>query len=219
MKRESEQSLIQAHFVGCESFKSMAFSPHLRHNDGNSCHTRGHGVFTTRAQRDNAGVCSLGTDHSSGGGNRTVARALTLYETSIGKKAVMAVSGAVWLGFVFSHMAGNLLVFVGADAMNNYALSLREMGGGGLLWVARFVLLAAIAGHVWSALSLKRQNSSARPVAYKVKKDLASTPSSKTMMYGGYAILGFIIFHLLHLTLHVVGPVREVAFTTCTTTL
>ena len=138
----------------------------------------------------------------------TVARALTLYETSIGKKAVMAVSGAVWLGFVFSHMAGNLLVFVGADAMNNYALSLREMGGGGLLWGARFVLLAAIAGHVWSALSLKRQNSSARPVAYKVKKDLASTPSSKTMMYGGYAILGFIIFHLLHLTLHVVGPVK-----------
>ena len=130
----------------------------------------------------------------------TVARALTLYETSIGKKAVMALSGAVWLGFVFSHMAGNLLVFVGADAMNNYALSLRELGGGGVLWGARAVLVAAIAGHVWSALSLKRQNAEARPVAYKVKKDLASTTSSKTMMYGGYAILAFIIFHLLHLT-------------------
>ena len=75
-------------------------------------------------------------------------RELGLYDTTVGKKAVMAVSGVLLLGFVFSHMAGNLLIFKGQAAMDGYAQALRELAGGAGLWVARLCLLAAVAAHI-----------------------------------------------------------------------
>ena len=85
-------------------------------------------------------------------------KTLKFYQTSVGKKAVMALSGAVLLGFVFAHMAGNLLIFAGRDALNEYAISLRTLLGGGGIWVARLVLLSAVGAHFWSAMQLTKQN-------------------------------------------------------------
>ena len=64
----------------------------------------------------------------------------------VGKKVVMAVTGVVLVGFVIAHMAGNLKIFLGAEAIDSYALFLRTMGEPlvpyeTLLWIARLVLL------------------------------------------------------------------------------
>lgn len=127
---------------------------------------------------------------------------LKFYDTTVGKKVVMAVSGIILLGFVFSHMAGNLLIFAGDGgvALNNYAASLRELLGGAGLWVARIVLITAVGAHAWSAVQLASINKGARKNRYARKASLASTMASRSMLFGGLAILFYIIFHLVHLT-------------------
>ncbi|MBU0553250.1 succinate dehydrogenase cytochrome b subunit [Myxococcota bacterium] len=130
-------------------------------------------------------------------------RNLAFYDTTIGKKAVMAVSGLILIGFIIGHMLGNLQIFMGADKLNAYAHLLHSMQGP--LWGARLVIIAALIAHFWSAISLTLRNRAARPVQYQRKADLATTYAAKTMIFGGIILALFIVFHLAHLTLGEIG--------------
>ena len=90
---------------------------------------------------------------------------LVILCSTIGQKFVMAVSGLMLVGFVVAHMLGNLQVFLGRDALNDYAALLQ--GNQGLLWVARIGLIGAVAAHIWSAFKLTMASKRARPVSYK----------------------------------------------------
>ena len=83
--------------------------------------------------------------------------------------------------------------------MNSYAATLH--GNAALLWGARVVLLGAIVVHVSTALRLNRKASNSRPVGYVGKGGwLGASYATRTMRQGGYILLAFIIYHLLHLT-------------------
>ena len=71
--------------------------------------------------------------------------------STIGRKVVMAVTGAILFGFVLGHMVGNLQVYLGPEAINDYAVFLREVLHGTGLWIARVVLLVAVVLHIWAA--------------------------------------------------------------------
>ena len=129
---------------------------------------------------------------------------LVSFSSSIGKKALMAVSGLVLLGFVVMHLLGNLLVFRGSDALNAYAVKLRHLGG--LLWAARGLLLAAALIHIWTSIALSRENAKARPRAYRVKEPLLTNYAAQTMLLSGVLTLAYIIYHLLHFTFGVTYP-------------
>jgi len=130
---------------------------------------------------------------------------MTLYRSSIGKKAIVAVTGAAMFGFVLVHMVGNLLIFAGPDSINAYAEALQSNAG--ILWGARLGLLAVLFAHVYTIIGLTKINREARPDAYgKGLKHKESTAASRYMRWGGVALLLFIIFHLLHLTGGVVHP-------------
>ncbi len=118
--------------------------------------------------------------------------------SSIGKKVVMAVTGLALFGFVIAHMLGNLLVFLGPEALNGYAESLRHYPA--LLWAARIGLLAAAALHVWAAYSLTLMNRAARPEGYREKEHRESTYASRTMRWSGVFLLLFVVYHLMHMT-------------------
>jgi succinate dehydrogenase / fumarate reductase cytochrome b subunit len=133
-----------------------------------------------------------------------------LWDTSIGKKAVMAVTGLLLAGFVVVHMVGNLKIFQGEAKFDHYALWLREVGSplfgpGQLLWVARLVLFVAAVLHVIAAVELARVSRAARPVGYARREAIASTYASRTMRWGGAIITLFVIYHLLHFTFGAVG--------------
>lgn len=128
-----------------------------------------------------------------------------VFASSIGMKWLMALSGLALVGFIIVHMLGNLLVFLGPDALNAYAVGLREMPLQ-LLWVARAGLLAAVLVHIFSAVRLTNLNQAARPDRYAVKKPVASTYASRTMMMGGLILLAFIVYHLAHFTFGVTNP-------------
>ena len=136
---------------------------------------------------------------------RTVAGSGFLAST-IGKKIVMASTGIVLFGFVLGHMAGNLQLYLGAAALNGYAVWLREFLHGAGLWIARAVLLACVVLHVWAATALTAVDRAARPVGYREWEPRESTYASRTMRWSGVFLLAFVIYHLLDLTFGVVNP-------------
>lgn len=130
---------------------------------------------------------------------------LTLYQTTIGKKVIMALTGLMLIGFVVFHLYGNLKVFEGEAAFVAYAEGLRTVGKPifgrlHLLNIARIGLLGAFALHIWSAWELTQQRNASRPVDYTLHTKRVSNPANLTIRWGGLAIALFVIFHLLHLT-------------------
>lgn len=121
---------------------------------------------------------------------------------SIGSKIAMAVTGLAMFGFLVGHLSGNLLVFSGRDAVNDYAAWLREHPM--LLWGARIVLLGALALHVATGLRLARANREARPVPYTREDTIKATLSSRTMVLSGLLVLLYVAYHLLHFTFQVI---------------
>ena len=131
--------------------------------------------------------------------------------STITLKLLMAASGLLFILFVLAHMYGNLKAFSGHEAFNEYAEHLREIGEpmlphGGLLWILRAGLIAALLIHVTCAVVLWRRAGRARSQRYVVRKYTHSTISSRTMRWGGLTLLLFIVWHLLNFTIGKVNP-------------
>lgn len=128
----------------------------------------------------------------------------TLWDSSLGKKTVMAVSGLIMLLYLVAHLIGNLKVFFGSGDFNHYAHWLRTMGEPFLhyewaLWIVRVVLVAAVVLHATSAYQLSRRDIRARPAKYVHRKPRASY-ATRTMRWGGIILALFIVWHILDLT-------------------
>lgn len=123
---------------------------------------------------------------------------LRFWESTVGKKLVMAVTGAIGLGFVMVHLIGNLLVYVGRDAINAYGVKLREIPP--LLWGTRITLVVAVILHIICYLQLGSRMLEARPVPYARPGNIQASFSSRTMRWTGPFLALFIIYHLANLT-------------------
>src|SRR5215467_3736940 len=102
-------------------------------------------------------------------------RTIALWNTMIGKKVVMAVTGIALIGFVIGHMLGNLKIFAGPETINAYSRFLREVGMpeveyGQLLWLVRIFLLICVALHITAAVQLTRMSRAARPIGYETNE-------------------------------------------------
>lgn len=126
-------------------------------------------------------------------------RAVTLYQTTVGKKVVMALSGAIIVGFVIGHFLGNLNIYLGPEALNGYAAKLHSLPA--LVWGTRILLLFAFGAHIWSAYQLWRRNVAARGSHYKKRNDLATDYAARTMYWTGPILLLYLIYHLLEFTI------------------
>jgi succinate dehydrogenase / fumarate reductase cytochrome b subunit len=130
------------------------------------------------------------------------------YRASIGKKAVMAVTGCILFGYVLAHLLGNLQVYVGRAQINRYSELLHSQPA--LLWVARIVLLTVVGLHIVTAIQLWLLKRKARPVDYVRYSHVPPGYASRTMLWTGPLIAAYIVYHVLHLTLGDVGlPFRE----------
>lgn len=140
-----------------------------------------------------------------------ISRAARFYEAPIGKKAIMAVTGVLLFGYVVVHLIGNLQIFSSdPDQINRYAAFLHHPGNAIPLWIARLVLLAAVVLHIVASVQLWNLNRAARPSRYHKKDDVPASYAARTMKWSGPIIAAFVIFHILHLTVGSVLPVREV---------
>ncbi|MEI5103039.1 succinate dehydrogenase [Streptomyces sp. PmtG] len=134
----------------------------------------------------------------------------TVWDSTVGKKTVMAVSGLIMLLYLVAHMVGNLKIFFGPGDFNHYAHWLRTLGEPVMrwewtLWVVRVGLVAAVVAHAVSAYQLSKRDIKARPTAYVHKKPRASY-ATRTMRWGGVILALFIVWHILDLTTGTVHP-------------
>jgi succinate dehydrogenase / fumarate reductase, cytochrome b subunit len=131
---------------------------------------------------------------------------LNLYQTAVGKKWVMALTGVGLMGFVLAHMVGNLKMYYGPEDFDAYAESLRSLlyplvPKHSVLWVMRIGLIAMFALHLHSAYSLTIMNRRSRPMRYQSRRDyLAANFASRTMRWSGVLLLAFLLIHLANLT-------------------
>jgi succinate dehydrogenase / fumarate reductase, cytochrome b subunit len=126
-------------------------------------------------------------------------------------KIAMALTGLLFIAYVLAHMYGNLKVFGGQDAFDTYAEHLREFGEpilphAGFLWLLRVLLILSLVVHAVAAYRLWARAAGARNHRYAMKKATRSTLSSRTMRWGGTALLLFVVFHLLNLTTRTITP-------------
>lgn len=126
------------------------------------------------------------------------------YKTSLGKKFIMGITGFAMVGFAIAHMLGNLSIFGGANGINAYAEHLRVFPPG--LWAFRGVMLVAFVLHIWTGITLYLENKAARPVQYAMKKNDRTTFSAETMIWTGILLGAFVVYHLLHFTVHAFNP-------------
>lgn len=138
---------------------------------------------------------------------------LNVYQTAVGKKWVMAITGIMLLGFVVFHMLGNLKLYLGvvqhngapAYDVNIYAEWLRDLLVPFLprtvaLWLLRVGLIGAFALHIHAMYSLSMMNLGANQ-KYASKRDWnAANAASRSMRYTGIVVLAYLIFHLVDLT-------------------
>ena len=132
------------------------------------------------------------------------AASLRFWQTTVGKKAIMAVTGLLLFLFVVGHLLGNLQIFEAPEKINKYAALLKSLPA--LLWTTRIVLLTAVILHIWSSFQLWLLQREARPIAYIKKVNINSTYASRTMQWSGPILLAFIIWHLLQFTFGTVHP-------------
>jgi succinate dehydrogenase / fumarate reductase cytochrome b subunit len=138
-------------------------------------------------------------------------RAARFYSAPIGKKAVMAVTGVILVGYVVAHLLGNLQIYSSdPQQINHYAAFLHNPANAIPLWIARSVLLLAVILHIVASVQLFNQNRAARPVSYYKKDDVPTSYAARTMVWSGPIVALFVIFHVLHLTVGAVLPTRDV---------
>ncbi len=138
-------------------------------------------------------------------------RVVHFYRSSVGKKMLMAASGAVLFLWIIAHMIGNLKAFQGREHLNAYAEGLRTVGGpffgpGQVLWLVRLVLLACVILHTLAALQLWLLSRAARPVPYHDAPHLELSYASRTLRWGGVIIFLYVWYHLMHFTWGTVHP-------------
>lgn len=134
---------------------------------------------------------------------------IAFYQSSIGKKYVVAVTALLLILYVLGHLAGNLQIYMGPDRINTYAKFLHDLGP--ILWLVRLILLAAFVLHIMATIRLAQENRLAKPQKYAVAGYQRSTMASRTMIVSGLIVLCFVIYHLLQFTAQVTDPAfREV---------
>jgi len=134
-------------------------------------------------------------------------RVFRFYQTTVGKKDIMAVTGVVLFAFILGHLAGNLQVFEGQAKFDNYAIFLRSLPAA--LWSARIVLLVCVTLHIVTTVQLALLGKSARAVSYVKKDNAAASYASRTMYWSRPIVGAFIVYHLAQFTFLLTGPVME----------
>lgn len=132
-------------------------------------------------------------------------RLVLFWQSSVGKKAVMGVTGLILVVYLITHVLANLLVFSGPERINRYAQLLHSSAAA--LWGARVVLLAAVVLHIVAATQLALRSRAARPQPYAGGRDpQVSTLAARTIRWGGAVILVFLVYHILHFTTGTAHP-------------
>lgn len=133
------------------------------------------------------------------------------WNSSIGKKIVVALTGAFLFMFLAGHLVGNMLIFQSSEAFNHYAHFLHTMLHGWGIWIFRALMCVSLFLHIIATIQLTRANRAARPSRYQADNTMVASKSSRAMIWTGLGILAFFIWHILHYTVRVQPELQALA--------
>lgn len=128
---------------------------------------------------------------------------MSVIQSSVGRKIIMALTGIVLIAFICVHLLGNSSIFIGADALNAYAQQLHGLGP--IVWIFRLVMLFVFVVHIIFGIQLSLENSAAKPEKNVQIKRLRTGFAAQTMVISGLVLLAFVVYHILHFTVRVPG--------------
>lgn len=128
---------------------------------------------------------------------------MSVIQSSVGRKIIMALTGIVLIAFICVHLLGNSSIFIGADALNAYAQKLHSLGP--VVWIFRLVMLFVFVVHIIFGIQLSLENSAAKPEKNVQIKRLRTGFAAQTMVISGLVLLAFVVYHILHFTVRVPG--------------
>ena len=143
--------------------------------------------------------------------SRSTCSLCQFWHSSIGKKIVVALTGAFLVFFLAGHLVGNLLIFQGSEDFNHYAHFLHTMMHGWGIWIFRILMLIALVLHIVATIQLTGANRSARNSRYQMDATVVAPKSSRIMIWSGLTILVFFVFHILHYTVRIDGELKDLA--------
>ncbi len=117
------------------------------------------------------------------------------FNSSLGKKLIMALTGLFLCTFLIVHLGGNLLLFKNDQGFgfNVYANFLTHFPP---IEVVAYILYLCILVHTLYAIILTTKNRKARPIGYAVKPTENATWQSKNMGLLGSILFLFIVIHM-----------------------
>ena len=121
-----------------------------------------------------------------------------LLRTTIGRKLILALTGIVLILFIVGHISGNLTIYIGQSALNNYAHFLQTNP---MLWVVRLAMLAIVMLHIALGVAVTRENRLARLETCHAGQSWYLRLYQRRMIISGLVLLAFIAGHVAHLTL------------------
>src|ERR1039457_3088164 len=122
---------------------------------------------------------------------------MQLFNSTVGRKILMAITGQLMVLFVVVHLLGNSSIFI-PGGINSYAEHLHAFPP--LVWIFRLVMLLFVGTHACYGIMITLENNKANPGAYAVNRPLKATFSSRNMIWTGLLIMLFIAYHLCHFT-------------------
>lgn len=132
----------------------------------------------------------------------------THLNSPIGKKLITGITGLGLTFFVLMHMIGNLSMFSGDDAYNQYAHFLMSLGP--LLYAIEAGLVLFFLAHAVNGVKIWLGKRKARPQGYAVYKSAGGpsmqSSSSRSMIITGIILLVFTVFHLISFKFGPGGP-------------
>lgn len=113
----------------------------------------------------------------------------------IWRKTLMSVAAIFWMGFVLTHMLGNLMVFAGAETYNRYSHALVHNP---FLPVAEGALVLFLLVHALTGIGLWIENRKATPQKYALapKGVKAVSLAPRAMAFTGALVAAFLVFHV-----------------------
>lgn len=128
---------------------------------------------------------------------RIMASRIRALDSSVGSKLLIGITGLALFLYLITHIAGNALVFLGADTFNQYAHTLTSNP---LIPVIEIGLLLIFVMHAYKTIRMVAANRAARPVPYVVKRGAGGpsrkTLASSTMILSGIWLLVFVVLHV-----------------------
>lgn len=130
-------------------------------------------------------------------GSSSFRRFQQYFSSSVGTKLLIGITGLLLFVYMVLHLAGNALIFAGANVFNDYS---HRLISNPLILPIELGLLAVFAIHIYKTVRMVLVNNAARPIGYQKKTYAGHTSrksfASSTMIASGLLLLVFVLVHV-----------------------